>query len=278
MTSPTTPTTQEPKTIVLIHGLWLTSLSWEGWVARYQSRGFRVIAENWPGMEGDVAELRKDHSRFDNIGLGEVADHYDAIIRKLDAPPIIMGHSMGGAVAQILLDRGLGSAGVAIDPAPIKGVLQLPLSTFKSALPALKSPANNHRAVMLTPDEFHYAFTNTMTAEESKAIYDRQAVPGPGRTLFQAALANFTPRSPARVDFRNAKRAPLLVIVGTVDHVAPPVVARTEAHLQRKSGAVTAYKEFAGRSHYQMGQPGWEEVADFALEWGLHPRSLEEAA
>jgi len=260
--------------IVLIHGLWLTAMSWEHWVERYQRRGFDVIAESWPGMDTDVATLRASHTAIDNLGFAEIVDHYEALVRTLAAPPILMGHSMGGAVVQVLLDRGLGAAGVAIDPGPIKGVLNLPLSALRSALPALKNPANHHRAVMLTADQFHYAFTNTMSPERSEQMYERYAVPGPGRVLFQAALANFNPHAPTRVDFHNEARAPLLLIAGSLDHTAPPSVTRAEAKLQRKSGALTAYKEFPGRSHFIVGQDGWEEVADFALEWALAPVAL----
>jgi pimeloyl-ACP methyl ester carboxylesterase len=270
------PATSQKKTVVLIPGLWLTALSWENWVERFSQRGFNVVAKNWPNMEGTEAELRKDHSAFDNVGFGDVVDHYEQIIRKLDTPPILMGHSMGGAAVQVLLDRGLGTAGVAIDPGPIKGVLGLPLSSIKVAFSTLKNPANNHRAVMLSPEEFHYAFTNTMTAEESQRVYERYAVPGPGKTLFQASIANFNPRAPSKIDFKNDRRSPLLIIVGSVDHTAPPSLARAEAKLQRQSSAITAYKEFPERSHYIVGQKGWEEVADFALDWALNPTPLFE--
>jgi pimeloyl-ACP methyl ester carboxylesterase len=269
-----TPETKKAGTIVLIHGLWLNALSWENWVERYRRRGFDVVAKSWPGMDVDVASLRQDYAAIDNLGLGEVVEHYEAIVRGLPEPPILIGHSMGGVVVQVLLDRGYGTAGVAIDPGPIKGVLSLPLSAFRSAFPALKNPANNHRAVMLTSDEFHYAFTNTQTEAASARLYARYAVPGPGRVLFQAALANFTPSAPTKVNFHNDARAPLLLIAGGADHTAPASVTRTEAKLQGKSDALTAYKEFPGRSHFTVGQPGWEEVADFALDWALTPVAL----
>jgi alpha-beta hydrolase superfamily lysophospholipase len=267
-------TKKKSKTIVLIHGLWLSALSWEHWVERYRARGFNVIAKSWPGMERDVASLRTDHAAIDTLGIAEVVDHYESIVRELPEPPILMGHSMGGVVVQILLDRGHGSAGVAIDPGPTKGVLSLPLSALRSAFPALKNPANNHRSVMLTPEQFHYAFTNTLSVEESARMYDRYAVPGPGRVLFQAALANFNPSATTRVDFYNSDRAPLLLVAGGADHTAPAAVTRAEAKLQGKSFALTAYKEFPGRSHFTIGQPGWEEVADFALDWAENPVEL----
>src|SRR5215472_15944710 len=148
-----TSTAPQPNTVVLIPGLWLTALSWEHWVDRYQSKGMQVIAQNWPGMDGDIQALRADHSAFDNVGFDDVVDHYEKIVRSLDTPPILMGHSMGGAAVQVLLDRGVGAAGVAIDPGPIKGVPNLPRSAFKSASPILKHPSNRHKAVMLSPEE-----------------------------------------------------------------------------------------------------------------------------
>jgi pimeloyl-ACP methyl ester carboxylesterase len=259
--------TETPDTVVLIHGLWMTGLSWEHWVARYEARGLRALAPSWPGMDVPIAELREDTSAIDRLGIDEIVDHYDQLVRELDTPPIIMGHSFGGVFAQILLDRGLGAAGVAIDPGPVKGLLNLPPSTLRTGWPVLKNPANAHRAVALTAAEFHYAFTNTLDDAESQAVYERYAVPGPGRVLYQGALANFHPHAATRVDFANAERAPLLLIGGGMDHVAPASLTRANAHHYRKSEAVTEYKEFPERSHYTLGQPGWEEVADFALDW-----------
>jgi pimeloyl-ACP methyl ester carboxylesterase len=270
-----TPTQTGPSdpapTIVLIHGLWLTALSWEHWVKRYSDKGFEVIAKSWPGMDADIEALRADTSQIDDLGLTEITDYYADIVSGLDGAPIIMGHSFGGLVTQLLLDRGLGRAGVAIDSSPIKGVLALPASTLRSGFPVLKSPANRHRSVSLTPEEFHYAFTNTLSEDESIEAYNRYAVPGPGRVLFQGALANFSPHSPAAVDVHNDERAPLLIIAGGLDHVYPPKVERSDAKLQKKSQAITAYREFPGRSHFTLAQEGWEEVADFALDWALHP-------
>ena len=261
-------TTPSPATIVLIHGLWMTPLSWERWIDRYTKAGFRVLAPAWPGMDGSVEQLRADTTPYAHLGVTEIVEHYAAIIEQLETPPIVMGHSFGGAFTEILLDRGLGCAGgMTIDPAPIKGVLRLPLSSLRSSFPALKDPRNTHKAVMLTPEEFHYSFTNTLTDEQSAKVYERYAVPGPGRVLFQAALANFNPHAATRVDFDNDARAPLLIIGGGVDHVVPAAVTKEVAGHYRNSKALTEYKEFAGRSHYTLGQNGWEEVADYALDW-----------
>lgn len=262
------------KTIVLIPGLWMTALSWEHWIERYVARGHQVIAKSWPGMDGDIEQLRRDPSATAELGVTEIVDYYEAIIRKLAEPPIIIGHSFGGAITQIILDHGFGAAGVAIDSAPLKGIFRLPWASLKAAFPVLKNPANSHRAVPLTAEEFHYAFANTLSPEASLAAYHRYAVPGPGRVLFQAALANMNPRAVTRVDFRNDTRAPLLLIAGELDHVAPPAVTRANAKLQQRSQAITAYKEFSGRSHFILGQPGWQAVADFALNWAENPVNL----
>jgi pimeloyl-ACP methyl ester carboxylesterase len=264
--------------IVLIHGLWMTALSWEHWVDRYQRQGFEVIARSWPGVDGDIAALRRDPSGLDQLGIAEIVEFYAGVIGGLDRKPIIMGHSFGALITQILLDDGWGKAGVSIDSAPVKGVFRLPWSALRSAFPGLKNPANRHRAVTLTPEEFHYAFTNTMTDEESRTAYERYAVPGPGRPLFEAAFANFNPHAASKIDFKNDERAPLLVIAGRVDHVSPPSINRTIAKLQHRSKSITAYKEFPGRSHFILGQPGWEEVADFALAWALDPVELHDDA
>ena len=267
MTASTDPSA--PDTIVLINGLWMTALSWENWVQRYSDRGYRVIARSWPGMEGDIEELRRDPSPIARLGLCEIVDHYEGIIQDLDRPPIIMGHSFGGLITQILLDRGQGTAGVAIDPAPVKGIFLLPFSTLKVSSPALRDPLNDHRAEPLTPEQFHYAFGNNLSEEESRKVYERYAVPGPDRVLFQGAFANFNPHSPTTINFHNDERAPLLLIAGGKDHVAPASVTEANFKLYRKSKAITDYKEFPERSHYTLGEPGWEEVADYALTWAV---------
>jgi pimeloyl-ACP methyl ester carboxylesterase len=256
-------------TIVLIHGLWMTALSWEHWVPHYEARGLRVIVRSWPGMDADIASLRRDPSPVAGLGITEIVEHYEKLIERLPSPPLIVGHSFGGLITQILLDRGLGAAGVAISSAAAKGVLLLPFSTLKVVGPALSNPLNAHRAVPLTADQFHYAFTNTLSTSESLQIYERYAVPGPDHVLFQAGLANFNPHASTTVDFHNDSRAPLLMIAGERDHISPPAVVEANTRLYRKSRAVTEYKLFPGRAHFILGQAGWEEVADFALDWAL---------
>lgn len=258
-----------PDTIILIHGLWLTPLSWEHWIDRYTSRGYKVIAPTWPGMEGGIDDLRRNPDKVAGLGVTEIVDHYDGIVRKMARPPIIMGHSFGGLFTQILLDRGLGAAGVAIDSAPVKGVLILPFSELKVGWPALRNPANINKAMKPTADQFHYSFGNLLSEDESRAVYDRYAVPGPDHVLFQASLANFNPHAATAVNFHNDARAPLLLIAGGKDHIVPASVTKANYNLYRKSKAVTDFKEYPGRSHYTVGQPGWEEVADYALTWAV---------
>jgi pimeloyl-ACP methyl ester carboxylesterase len=240
------------ETIVLIHGLWMTPLSWEGWNTRFTDAGHTVLAP----------------APFARLGVKEIADHYEGIIRALDQPPIIMGHSFGGLVTQILLDRGLGAAGVAVDPAAPKGVLVLPPAQLRVASIALKNPANRHKTQMLSPEQFHYAFCNVLSESESQKVYERYCVPGPGRPLFQAGLATFNPKAVTKVDYM-ADRAPLLLLGGGKDHTVPAAVTRANFKLQKRSPAVTEYKEYADRCHYTVGQEGWEAVADHALQWSV---------
>src|SRR3954466_11791454 len=253
--------------IVLIHGLWLTPRSWEGWKERLGGRGREVIAPAWPRMDGEVEDLREDPSALNGLGITEIVDHYDAIVRGLPRPPLIIGHSFGGLVTEMLLDRGLGAAGVALSPAPFKGVLRLPPAQLKSAFPVLGNPANRSRTVELTLSQFQYAFTNTMDEAASKEAYERYEVPGPGRVLFQAAFANFNPHAPTKGDFHKDHRAPLLVIGNDQDHTVPASVSKEAAGRLGKSAAVVDYREYAGRPHFTAGAPGWEAIADDALAW-----------
>ena len=256
----------KPKTVVLIHGLFMTALSWERWVERCTERGYNVVARSWPRMEGDIDALRRDPSVLAGMGAAEIIDHFDRIIRALDAAPIIIGHSFGGAFTEVLLDRGLGAAGVAIDAAQLRGVYNIPLTQLRALFPIVRNPLNRGRAVMMTHDQFHYAFTNTISAEDSKAAYDRYAVPGPGRVLFQGALANVDGGTPLRVDYAK-QRAPLLIVAGGADHIVPSSLNEAVARRYAKSQAVTEYRLFPGRSHWTCAEPGWEEVADYALDW-----------
>jgi pimeloyl-ACP methyl ester carboxylesterase len=257
------------KTIVLIHGLWLSAASWEHWVSRYADRGHTVLTPEWPHMDADIETLRRNPSVMAGTGLLEIVDHYDKFIRDLDESPILMGHSFGGVIVQLLLDRSLGAAGVAIDPAPVKGVYRLPISALRAAFPVLSNPATRKRAVGLTEKQWHYAFCNTLSREESDVLHARYHVPTTGRPLWQAAFANLNPNAATKVNLSNDHRAPLLIIAGGADHTAPPALNRENFKRQSKSRSLTEYKEFAGRPHFTGGVPGWEAVADYALDWSL---------
>jgi pimeloyl-ACP methyl ester carboxylesterase len=256
-------------TIVLIPGLWMTALCWEHCVKHYTDKGYCVIAANWPGMEGDIEQLRRDPSSFANLGLTEVVDHYEQIIRELESPPVIIGYGFGGLIAQVLLDRGWGAAGVAIATAPVKGIFCLPLSTLKVSLAALRNSFNTRGTTSLSPKQFRYAFTNTLTEAESLAAYERYAVPGPNRILLQAALANFDAHAASAVNLGDDTRAPLLLVAGSKDRFAPPSLVKANFELYRESKAETDYKEFPDRTHFILGQEGWQNVADYVLGWAL---------
>jgi pimeloyl-ACP methyl ester carboxylesterase len=256
-------------TIVLIHGQWVTARSWEHWIARYRARGYTVLAPNWPGMDCGLAPLRGNPSAVATVGVVEVVDHYDQLIRQLDQAPIIIGHSVGGLAVQQLVDRGLGAAGVTIDGAPAKGVRRLTLSTLRVALPALGELARGRGATTLTPKQFHYAFTNTLEGPAAAEMYERYHAPGPNRAVYQVAFANLFRHEVARVDFRRELRAPLLFVAGGKDNVFPAPTIEANYRLYSKSPAVTSFKEFSNRSHYSICEPGWEEVADFVLTWAM---------
>jgi pimeloyl-ACP methyl ester carboxylesterase len=255
-------------TIVLIHGLWLTPRSWEGWIDRYQKAGYKVIAPSWPGLEGEVEAIRKDPSALKGLKLKTVVDHYDRIIRKLDAQPILMGHSFGGLIVQMLVDRGLGSAGILVDSAQTAGVPVLPFSTIRATLPILGNPLSYSRTTSLSPKQFNYAFTNELDAVESKKVYDRYSIPAANSILWDAALALLNPKASSKVDYKKTDRAPLLFIAGSNDHIVPPAINKGNLRKYVKnSTAVTDYREFPNRTHHTVGQKGWEEVADFAIQW-----------
>jgi pimeloyl-ACP methyl ester carboxylesterase len=255
------------KTIVLIHGLWLTPKSWDSFREHYQAQGYKVLTPAWPGLQGGVEEIRRDPSGIAGLGVQEIADYYERYIRGLDEAPILIGHSFGGLIVQILLDRGLGVAGVAIDSVAPQGVLHLPLAMLKSASPVLSNPFNYLTTVQLTFEQFRYAFANNLSEEEALRFYEEQTIPGPGRPIFQVALANLTPGAVTRVNYHNAYRAPLLLIAGSDDHQVPPSLNRSNFKKYARSEAVTAFKEFEHRTHLIVAEEGWQEVADYAIHW-----------
>jgi pimeloyl-ACP methyl ester carboxylesterase len=253
--------------VLFIHGLWLHATSWAPWIELFTEKGYTASAPGWPGDPDTVEEARSAPERIADHGIDDVVDHYAEIIAGLDTRPVLVGHSFGGMVAQKLLGLDLAAGAVAIDAAQIKGVLPLPLSALRSTLPVFKNPANRHRAVSLTPGQFRYAFGNTLPHEESDELYERWTIPAPGKPLFEAAAANFSPRSPAAVETRNASRGPLVLIMGGQDHTVPEAVTKATLKQYRHSDAVTELLEFPDRGHSLTIDHGWRDVADATLSW-----------
>ncbi|GAB3828246.1 alpha/beta hydrolase [Dactylosporangium cerinum] len=258
-------------TIVLVHGLWVTPRSWEHWVPYYESKGHTVITPAYPGFEVEVEALRADPTPIATATVPETVAHLEKIITALPEPPVIIGHSFGGTLTQLLLDRGHGAAGVVIDSAPPEGIRVTPPSQIRSLFPILNNPAKRHRAAGFTAEQWHYAFTNTLSEADSNAAYERYAIPAPGSWVWTYGLiANFKPgHQETWVNFHNPDRPPLLFIAGGADHIMPPSVNRSNAHHYKGEGTITDYIEFPGRSHWTCAEPGWEEIADTALDWGL---------
>ena len=259
-----------PDTIVLIHGFWVTPRSWEDWITRYESRGYRVLAPAYPGFEVEVEALNADPTPIEELTVPGILEHLESVVGELDAPPILMGHSAGGVFTQLLMDRGYGAAGVAINSAPTEGVKPVPLSQIKSTFPVLKNPANRHKAVGFTFEQWRYAFTNTFSEEEARRLYDRYHIPASGRVFWGSALANIHPgHDDTYVNYKNPDRAPLLFIAGGEDHLMPPKIQRSNAKHYKAPGTVTEIKAFEGRAHLMPAQEGWEEIADYALTWAV---------
>jgi pimeloyl-ACP methyl ester carboxylesterase len=257
------------RAIVLVHGFWVTPRSWEHWISRYEGKGHRVLAPAYPGLEAEVEALNADPAPIEALTVPAILERLEGVISELETPPVIIGHSAGGAFTQILLDHGFGAAGVAINSAPTEGVRVLPPSQIKASWPVLKTPANRHRAVALDHDQWHYAFTNTFSEEDSRAVYERYAIPASGNIFWGSALANLQPgHQDTWVDYHNDDRAPLLFLSGGEDKLMPPSIQRSNAK-HYKSDTITEVKEYEGRPHLMPAEQGWEEVADYALEWAL---------
>lgn len=254
--------------IVLVHGFWVTPRSWEQWKAHYEARGHQVIAPAYPGFEVEVEALNADPTPIVELKPPEIVEKIEAEIAKLPSEPIIIGHSAGGAFTQVLLDRGNGIAGVALNSAPTEGVPVAPLSQLRSTFPVLKNPANHHKAVGFTLKQWEYAFTNGFSEEESRRLYERYHVPASGRVLWNSVLANLQPgHQDIWVDYKNDDRAPLLFVSGSEDHIMPPAVQRSNLR-HYKSDTVTEIIEFEG-PHLMIAGEGWETIADTALDWAL---------
>src|SRR6478735_6241287 len=253
--------------VLFIHGLWLHATSWEPWLARFREEGYEPLAPGWPGDGETVEASRANPDAIGDHGIDDVVAHFAGIIDGLSEPPILVGHSFGGMVAQKLLGQDRARAAIAIDAAQIKGVLPVPLSALRATLPVFKNPANKHRAVSLTADQFRFAFGNAVSEEESNQLFERWTIPAPGRPLFEAASANFNPHSPAKVDTGNQGRGPLLLIASGKDHTVPESVTRATLKQYRHSEAVTDLTTFPDRGHSLIIDSGWAEVAETCLGW-----------
>ncbi|HEV7184645.1 MAG TPA: alpha/beta fold hydrolase [Leifsonia sp.] len=253
--------------VVFIHGLWLHATSWEPWADFFRNEGYDPVAPNWPGERDTVAETRAHADEVAGKSIEDVTDHFAKIIDGLDEPPVIIGHSFGGLITEKLIGLGYGNAGVAIDPAQIKGVLPLPLAQLRSALPALGNPTNIHKAIALSENEFKFGFANALSEEEAHELYEKWTVPSTVRPLFQAAAANFAMHSQAAVDTKNEDRGPLLLISGTADHTVPEVTVDATLKRYRDSNAVTEIIKFHGRGHSLTIDHGWRDVATEILVW-----------
>jgi non-heme chloroperoxidase len=252
--------------VVFVHGLWLLPTSWDRWSEVFEQAGFATLAPGWPDDPDTVAEANQHPETFAHKTVGQVADHFEEVVRKLTTKPAIIGHSFGGLLAQILAGRGTSSATVAIDPAPFRGVLPLPISALRAAKPVLANPANRGRAIPLTYDQFRFAFANAVDEAEAKNLHETFAVPGSGVPLFQAAGANINPWTEAKVDSKNPERGPLLIISGEKDNTVPWSIANASYKKQKRNEtSVTEIVEMKDRGHSLTIDSGWREVADTAL-------------
>ena len=251
--------------VVFIHGLWLLPSSWDRWREVFEEAGYATLAPGWPDDPETVAEAKEHPEVFAGKSVGQVADHLEEVVGRLTRAPAVIGHSFGGLMAQILAGRGRAAATVAIDPAPFRGVLPLPISSLRSAAPVLGNPANHGRAVPLTYEQFRYGFANAVSEDEAKELYETFAVPAPGLPLFQAATANLNPWTEAKVNSKNPDRGPLLIVSGEKDHTVPWAIANAAYKRQRRNPGVTEIMSMANRGHALTIDSGWREVADTAL-------------
>jgi non-heme chloroperoxidase len=251
--------------VVFIHGLWLLPSSWDRWATLFEENGYVALTPGWPDDPETVEEANAHPEAFAGKSIGQVADHFEQIIRGLNTKPVVVGHSFGGLLTQILAGRGLAAASVAIDPAPFRGVLPLPISALKSAFPVLGNPANRNRAVPLTFDQFRFGFANAVDEDEARHLYETYAVPAAGKPLFQAAAANLIPWTEAKVDTKSADRGPLLIISGELDNTVPWAVANASYKQQQDNPGITEITELKGRGHALTIDNGWQEVAETAL-------------
>jgi pimeloyl-ACP methyl ester carboxylesterase len=253
--------------VVFIHGLWLLPSSWDRWATVFEEAGYTPLMPGWPDDPQTVEEANADPEVFAHKSVGQVADHFGEVIGTLEKKPAVIGHSFGGLLAQIVAGRGLAAASVAVDPAPFRGVLPLPISALKSARPVLGNPANRNRAVPLTYEQFRFGFANAVSEDEAKELYSTFAVPASGVPIFQAATANLNPWTEAKVNSKNPDRGPLLIISGEKDHTVPWAIANATYKKQARNDSVTEITEIPNRGHALTIDSGWREVADTALRF-----------
>ncbi|MDX6411349.1 MAG: hypothetical protein QOE91_865 [Gaiellaceae bacterium] len=251
--------------VVFVHGLWLLPSSWDRWAAVFEEAGYVSVTPGWPDDPETVAEAKASPEVFAGKGIGEIADYEESIIRRLDRKPVVIGHSFGGLLTEILAGRGLAAAAVAISPAPFRGVLPLPISALRSSSAVLSNPLNRNRAVPLTYEQFRYSFANVVGEDEAKELYLGYSVPGPGEPVFQAAAANLNPWSEAKVDTKNPDRGPMLIISADADHTVPWAVANASYKREMRNEGVTEIVKMTGRGHALTIDNGWREVAETAL-------------
>ncbi len=251
--------------VVFVHGLWLLPSSWDAWAELFEEAGYTAVQPGWPDDPETVEEAQAHPEVFAGKSIGEVADHFEAVIRTLEKKPAVIGHSFGGLLTEILAGRGRAAVSVAISPAPFRGVLPLPISALRSGSPVLRNPRNKHRAIPLTYEQFRYSFANAVDEDEAKRLYETYSVPGPGEPIFQAASANFNPWTEAKVDTKNPKRGPLLIVSGEKDHTVPAAIAKASYKKERTNEGVTEFATVPGRGHALTIDSGWRDVAEIAL-------------
>ena len=251
--------------VVFVHGLWLLPSSWDRWAKLFEGQGFAALSPGWPDDPDTVDQAKEHPDVFAKKSIGQVADHFDEVIRGLTKKPAVIGHSFGGLMTEILAGRGLAAASVAISPAPFRGVLPLPISALRAASPALRNPSNRRRAVPLTFEQFHYSFANAVTEDQAKKLYEKFAVPAPGEPIFQAAAANLNPWTQDKVDTKNPERGPMLIISGELDHTVPWAVSNASYKREKRNEGVTEIVRIPNRGHALTIDNGWREVAETAL-------------
>lgn len=253
--------------VVFIHGLWLLASSWDPWAKAFEGAGYAPVCPGWPDDPETVAEARRDPAVLAGKGVGEVAAHFATVIEGLQQKPVIVGHSFGGLLAQILAGRGLAAATVAVNPAPFRGVLPLPPAAIRATFPVLRNPANHGRAITLTMDQFRYSWANAVGEDEARDLHQRFHIAAPGKPIFQAAVENLNPATELKVDTRNPDRGPLLIFTGLPDHATPPALTRAAYKKQRRNPGITEHIELADRGHSLTIDSGWQEVCDRSLKF-----------